>query len=293
MGFEYSAHRKLLAVSCTIAVLTAALLTAGHARASATFSADSIGVFQGGGLDSDVATSAAPVTVSSTVANINGTIHSTSETGRGYMKLFGDVSAIGSKGTSGTFGGMFVEFRDVQIRRVDGEPYTDNVNTTLQYFTTFDATWSGGTPTISDRSDFVVSALISQPATGFSFGETDSYSKMFNGSTTGTPGQESISGSLKAGTPFTLRLSFGANGLSAGVTKFGQYTHAVNIGLSAAAGRGLGASSTGPVFLLPAGLTVDSPSMGLYDNQWQGIPEPASLALLAVGLLTLRRQTRR
>src|SRR5688572_7883670 len=75
-------RRKLYAISFTIAVLTAALLTAGHARASATFSADSIGVFQGGGLDSDVATSATPVTVSSLVANINGTIHSTSETGR-------------------------------------------------------------------------------------------------------------------------------------------------------------------------------------------------------------------
>src|SRR5687767_3944046 len=113
MGLEHSARRKLYAISFTIAVLTAALLTAGHARASATFSADSIGVFQGGGLDSDVASGAAPVTVSSLVANINGTIHSTSETGRGYMKLFGDVSAIGSKGTSGTFGGMFVEFRDL------------------------------------------------------------------------------------------------------------------------------------------------------------------------------------
>jgi hypothetical protein len=302
MGLENRAQRRFLAISCSIAVLATVLLTAGHARAQipdpSVFSADSIGVFQGGGLDSDVASGATPVTVSSLVANINGTIHSTSETGRGYMKLFGDVSAIGSKGTSGTFGGMFIEFRDVQIRRVDGQPFTSNVNLTLQYFTTMNATWGGGTATTSDRSDFVVTAQISQPETGVSVSATDSYVKMFNGTTSGTPGQESLSASVKGDTTFSLRLSYGANGLSAGTGKFGQYVHAVNIGLSGAGGLSasdalLGTSSTGPVFLLPDGFTVDSPEMGLFDNQWQGIPEPSSLTLLALGLFTLRRQTRR
>ena len=300
MGFKCSPHHKLLAISCTIAVLAAALLTAGHARAQTIpdpsfYSADSIGVFQNGGLDSDVASGPAPVTVSSLVANINGTIHSTSETGRGYMKLFGDVSAIGSKGTSGTFGGMFIEFRDLVIRRVDNQPFTNNVGVTMQYATTFTTSWSGGTPTISDRSDFVITAQMFQPSTGFSYAETDSYSRMYNGSTTGDPGEETIGGSIQGGAPFVIRFSFGANGLSAGAGKFGQYVQAVNVGNTAQQGRPAGGEfdtllSTGPVFLLPDGLTVDSPSMGLFDNQWQGIPEPSSLALFAIGLLTLRRR---
>jgi hypothetical protein len=309
MQLEYPAPLGLLALPRTIGVvvavvLTAAVLplTAGHALAQVEpsfYSADSIVVFQSGGLDSDVASGAAPVTISSSVNNINGSGSSTSETGQGYMKLFGSVSAVGSKGTSGTFGGMFIEFRDLQIRRVDGQPFTDNATATLQYFTTFNASWGGGTATISDRSDFVVSAQISQPSTGLSYAATDSYSKMFSGATTGTPGQETLSGSVKGDTPLTLRFSFGANGLSAGVGKFGQYLHAVNIGFDPAAGRSsesdalLDASGSGPVFLLPEGLTVDSPSMGLFDNHWQGVPEPASLSLLAMVLLTLRRQPRR
>lgn len=284
MGFEYRAKRKFLVVSCSIAVLTAALLTP-HVGTAATFSADSVGLFQGGGIDSDTASGPTPVTVSSSVSNSNGTIHSTSQTERGYMRLYGSVSAVASKGTSGTFGGMFIEFTDLQIRRIDGTPSSDNVAATFQYFTTFNASWSGSPVSISDRSDFVVAAQITQPATSFSFSANDSYSKMYSGANTGTPGAESLAGTLQAGTPFTLRISYGANGLSAGTGKSGQYEQAVNVGS--------GPSGAGPVFLLPAGFTVDSAEMGLFNNQWQGIPEPSSLALLAMGLFTLRRQTRR
>ena len=283
MGLKHRARRTLLVVSCSIAVLICMPLNS-RVCPAATFSADSIGVFQGGGIDSDSASGATPVTVSSSVSNSNGNIQSTSRTERGYMSLFGSVSAVNSKGTSGTFGGMFIEFTDLVIRRIDGTPSSDNVAATFQYFTTFNASWSG-IPSISDRSDFVLTAQITQPATSNSFAATDSYSKVYSGANTGSPGAESLAGTLQAGIPFTLRISYGANGLSAGTGKSGQYEQAVNVGT--------GPSGSGPVFLLPDGFTVDAPEMGLFNNQWQGVPEPSSLALLAMGLFTLRRHARR
>ncbi len=269
--------------------------TVPEARAASTFSAHSIGLFQGGGVDQDSASAAIPVTVKSTVNNGNGQIEAQSLTERGFLSLSGFVNGVNSKGTSGTLG-TFIEFQDVTIRRIDGTPSTENVAATFQYFTTFNAGWSG--PVLSfagfSAADFAAIAQITQGANSFS--ETDQYKKDYFAGDTGSPGLESISGTLQADVPFTLRISIFSGGLSARTGNFGQYDIAINAGPapfgSAAADSTLSALSAPslPVFLLPEGFTVDSPEMNLSDNLWQAIPEPGSLTLLlSVGLLAVRR----
>jgi hypothetical protein len=103
---------------------------------------------------------------------------------------------------------------------------------------------------------------------------------------------ESLAATIRTDTPFSVRLSFGANGLSAGTGSFGQYDMSTNVG-PALGSFALAAFSDTSVFLLPAGFTADSLEMGLFDNHWQGIiPEPASLSLVWPGLFAIRRRRR-
>ena len=276
------------------ALLLSSWCVAPEAQAASTFTAHSIGLFQAGGVDQDTATAATPVTVTSTVSNSNGQLEATSITERGFLSLSGFVSASNARGTSGTLG-TFIDVQDLKIRRIDGTPSTENVAATFQYFSSYNAAWSGTPPPVAglSASDFTILAQITQGATSFS--ETDIYKKDYVGPSTGSPGLESIAGTLQADVPFALRLSIFSGGLSATRGNFGQYDFSLNIGPAAFAPSPAGAlsgssSNSGPVFLLPAGFTVDSPELNLLDNQWQVVPEPSSLVLLlSLGLLAVRR----
>jgi hypothetical protein len=265
------------------ALLLACWCVAPEARAASTFSAQSIGLFQGGGVDQDAASAATPVTVTSTINNGNGQIEAKSLTDRGFLSLSGFVNGVNSKGTSGTLG-MFIEFQDVTIQRIDGAPSTENVTVTFQYFTSFSAAWSGPVPTFAGFSaaDFTATAQITQGATSFS--ESDQYKKDYFAGNTGTPGLESIAGTVQAGVPFTLRVSISSGGLSARTGNSGQYDMSINVGPSSLAPPS--PTTIGSIFLLPAGFTVDSPEMNVTENQWPVVAEPAALSVMPLDGLT-------
>jgi hypothetical protein len=68
-----------------------------------------------------------------------------------------------------------------------------------------------------------------------------------------------------------------------------QYSHSGGDHILASLGFGhtFGLTTSGPVFALDPGETVNSPSLGLMDNHFTPVPEPATAFVLGAGLLAL------
>jgi hypothetical protein len=116
---------------------------------------------------------------------------------------------------------------------------------------------------------------------------SDSSFGLLSGIVNGAASVVTGSWTVPVGTPVVMNLSLGAWANSAG----GYGTSG-----SATASAAFLLPTSGPVFNLPEGYTVNSALLGIVDNQWIPVPEPeeyaACGAALLIGFASLRRRAR-